>query len=451
MKINWKQVKLPDFSVSDDMPRIPKEIYEARADEFYKQANQKWLVVYGDREHFANLYYLTEFDPRFEEAILILGPDKSRYLLVGNEGLMYKSVMKLDAEVILNQSFSLMGQDRSKSPKLTEILEEIGISKGDSIGVCGWKYAGDKTKEDFVEFYVPAFLIDCMKHVIGGAEGIVDISSVLMHPVEGLRAYNELEQIVAFEWAAARASAALLRIVNSTKEGISEFEAVSNMKYAGEPLTTHVMYASGKNNLAGLRSPSSKIIEKGDAIFTAFGYRGGLSARGGLAETENPQFLDEWAIPYYKGIVAWYESVKVGSIGGEVYKHVFDVLEQGGLQPALNPGHQTSADEWLHSSFRPGSQEKISSGMAIQCDIIPEPMPEGINLNCEDSVVIADAGLREDIANKYPDVWERIKRRQDFMRNELGIQLSDDILPISATPGYYAPLFLSPDFALTKL
>ena len=30
------------------------------------------LVVYGDREHFANLAWLTGFDPRFEEALLII-------------------------------------------------------------------------------------------------------------------------------------------------------------------------------------------------------------------------------------------------------------------------------------------------------------------------------------------------------------------------------------------
>lgn len=446
----WKKVDLPDFGVNDDMPEIPKDIYTNRANELYKRSAKKWVVVYGDREHFANLHYLTEFDPRFEEAILVLGPEEKRYLLVGNEGLMYKSVAKLDAEVILYQSFSLLGQDRSNSLKLTEILKNIGFAKGDSVGVCGWKYAEGETKEDFAEFYVPAFLIDSIKYVIGDEEGIEDVTPILMHPTKGLRAHNEVEQIVAFEWAAARASKALLNIVRSTEIGVSEFEAVSKMGYAGEPLTTHVMYASGKDKIVGLRSPSSKIVEEGDAIFTAFGYRGGLSARGGLLEKENQVFLDKWAIPYFKGIVTWYESVKVGSVGGEVYEKVVEVMEEGGLRPALNPGHLTGVDEWLHTNFRPGSQEKVSSGMAIQCDIIPEPMPNGINLNCEDSVIIADKQLRKDLEAKYPDVWERIKARQEFMRNELGINISDDILPTSATPGYYAPLFLSPDFVLVK-
>ncbi len=36
------------------------------------------LVIWADREHSANLAYLTGFDPRFEEAMLIVGPTGSR-------------------------------------------------------------------------------------------------------------------------------------------------------------------------------------------------------------------------------------------------------------------------------------------------------------------------------------------------------------------------------------
>ena len=34
------------------------------------------LVVYADREHSANLSFLTGFDPRFEEALLVVGTDR---------------------------------------------------------------------------------------------------------------------------------------------------------------------------------------------------------------------------------------------------------------------------------------------------------------------------------------------------------------------------------------
>ena len=49
---------------------------EARIDKLRASMEERKLthiVVYGDREHFANLAYLTGFDPRFEESLLIVG------------------------------------------------------------------------------------------------------------------------------------------------------------------------------------------------------------------------------------------------------------------------------------------------------------------------------------------------------------------------------------------
>jgi hypothetical protein len=48
-----------------------------------------WLVVYADREHLANIAFLSGYDPRFEEALLLLGPRDQRVLVVGNEGEAY--------------------------------------------------------------------------------------------------------------------------------------------------------------------------------------------------------------------------------------------------------------------------------------------------------------------------------------------------------------------------
>src|SRR5699024_9945475 len=131
--------------------------------------------------------------------------------------------------------------------------------------------------------------------------------------------------------------------------------------YAGEPLTAYLMYATGKDEIVGLRSPSGKTIEIGDGIFTALGFRGGLSCRAGLVEAENKNFLEKWAIPYFKGIVAWYESVSVGAVAGHVYDRVSEIMDTGGLHPQLNPGHSSGVDEWLHTSFRPDSKDRKST------------------------------------------------------------------------------------------
>ncbi|WP_159887988.1 aminopeptidase P family N-terminal domain-containing protein [Paenibacillus puerhi] len=448
MKITWREMKLPDFGIPEEVPVIPAEIYEERCRKAYAAANCDWFVVYGDREHFANMHYLTGFDPRFEEALLLIGPNGHKYLLVGNEGIEYASLAKPQLSAVLCQSFSLMGQDRTRSPRLDEIMREVGVARGQSIGLCGWKYMEQSETNGYDGLHVPAMLVNCVASVIGGKEGIKDVTHVLIHPVNGLRAYSEAEQIAVNEWAAARASAALMRIVQGTRPGVSELEAVSRMQYAGEPLSAHIMYASGKDDIVGLRSPSARKVEQGDGVFSAVGYWGGLSARGGLAAADDASFIADWAVPYYRGIAAWYSTTAIGSSGGDVYARVCDELRLGDMKPALNPGHLIGSDEWVHSFFTPGNETKVASGMAIQCDIIPAPMPEGIVLNCEDSVVFADESLRSELQGKYPEVWARIQARQRFVREEIGISISDDLLPLSNTPAYYAPLFLSPGRAL---
>jgi hypothetical protein len=45
------------------------------------------LVVFGHRQQFANLAYLTAFDPLFKEALLVAMPGRRLTLLIGKEGL----------------------------------------------------------------------------------------------------------------------------------------------------------------------------------------------------------------------------------------------------------------------------------------------------------------------------------------------------------------------------
>ena len=72
---------LPDFGPPGTAPELSPALYAGRIDRLRaRMAGRGYdrLVVYADREHSANLAYLTGFDPRFEEAILVVGPDGSR-------------------------------------------------------------------------------------------------------------------------------------------------------------------------------------------------------------------------------------------------------------------------------------------------------------------------------------------------------------------------------------
>ena len=61
------QIELPDFGIPAERPAIPPSIYAARVARLRARARERGytsLLVWADREHSANLAYLTGFDPR---------------------------------------------------------------------------------------------------------------------------------------------------------------------------------------------------------------------------------------------------------------------------------------------------------------------------------------------------------------------------------------------------
>ena len=132
-----KQVVLKDIVYPEyECPVVPApptlEELEDRLQRLRKKMVEQDLshmVVYGDREHFANLMYLVHFDPRFEEALLVISLDKDTpLLLVGNEGEGHLGISPLIEKGRLRherfQTFSLMNQPRERSRQLKEILQD---------------------------------------------------------------------------------------------------------------------------------------------------------------------------------------------------------------------------------------------------------------------------------------------------------------------------------------
>ena len=88
----------PEFPAATEPPVAPVEEFQSRIDRLRARMEElrlSHLVVYGDREHFANLAYLTNFDPRFEEALLVVGPESRPLLIVGNECEAYLPISPL--------------------------------------------------------------------------------------------------------------------------------------------------------------------------------------------------------------------------------------------------------------------------------------------------------------------------------------------------------------------
>lgn len=452
MKIELRQVPPPPFSFpQEDIPLIPQSEYERRLKTLYETAGCDWVAVYGDREHFANLAFLVNYDPRFEEGLLLLGLGDKRYLLVGNEGLGYTPIVPVAVQVLLCQTFSLPGQQRDTAPRLLDVLREAGLRADERVGVVGWKYLeADETDDTVTPAFVPAFLVDTLRRLVGGEGAVLEVTAAMLHPEKGLRAQNTVDQIAAFEWAARTCSAAVFNVLRHARPGMSEGEAINRINFAGAPFTMHPIMVSAKGEVLGLRSASRRCLEYGDAVSTAIGYWGSLCCRAGLLLGEmDDNFFQQIVGPYYRVIATWYRTMSIGAKGGDIFRAVAEAFAGSTMRSALNPGHLTSLDEWLHSPIRPDSKEQIASGMVFQADIIPAPLPNGYLLNCEDTIAIGDAVLRGEIQAKFPAVWQRIQSRRRVMIEDLGLQLADEILPLSDGAAYLPPFWLAPELVCT--
>lgn len=434
------------------MPVLSPPIYEGRLGRFAELCERRGLdhvVVYADREHSANLSYLTGFDPRFEEAMLIAGTSGRPVIVVGNECVGMAEAAPVDLDVVLYQEFSLPSQPRDRSPSLDAILADAGITDGDRVGIVGWK---GTTDPDFLD--VPSFIADAVRRAVGRGS-VENATDLLIDAADGMRVVNEIEQVVAFEYAACHTSNGVKRLLANLEPGMTEQEAVALLGWNGSPLSCHLMLTAGERARLGLLSPGDRPIERGDPFTVAFGIWGALNCRAGFIVTDSSEldpaiadYIKKLVAPYFETVVEWYEALHVGQTGGVLH----DIVATGMGDPFfgifLNPGHQIHLDEWVNSPVGAGSQIELRSGMALQADIIPATGTAYFTTNIEDGLVIADETLRQDLATQHPDMWERMMRRREFMRDTLGIAVSDDVLPLSNIPAFLPPFILSRDHAM---
>jgi hypothetical protein len=449
-------IDLPEFGVSDAQPELPPSLYASRLERLRLRAREASLdhvVVYADREHSATISWLTGFDPRFEEAIVVVrtGCDDEPAILVGNECWGTAGAAPLPMRRHLFQDLSLPRQPRNRSQTLSEILGDEGVGAGSRVGIIGWKsYAAP----DRIE--APAYLVDELRRLVGAAGSVSNATELVIDPADGLRVINEVDQLAAFEHAACQTSQGVRNLVFGVRPGMTEREAVKLLGWDGSPLSCHLMLTSGPRATFGLLSPGNRRIERGDRFTTAFGIWGALNCRAGFMvedagelPIEIGDYVDRLVAPYFEAVAAWYEALHVGQTGGALQAIIDDRLGDPFFGIFLNPGHQIHLDEWVSSPIWPGSNVLLRSGMAFQVDIIPATGTPYFTTNIEDGIALGDETLRAAFASRYPDAWARIQARRVFMRDDLGIDLHPDVLPFSNIPAFLPPFLLRPDRAMT--
>jgi Xaa-Pro aminopeptidase len=456
-KARLAPLELPDFGVPDSHPDIAPSLYLARLERLRvraREAGYDYLVVYADREHSATISWLTGFDPRFEEAIVVIrtaGDGEEPAILVGNECWGTAGAAPLPMRRHLFQDLSLPHQPRNRSRSLAEIIGDEGIGPRDRIGVIGWK---SFAVPDRIE--APSYLVDELRDLVGPSGSVINATDLVIDPADGLRVINEVEQLAAFEHAACRTSQGVRNLLFGLRPGMTEREAVRLLGWDGTPLSCHLMLTSGPRATFGLLSPGDRRIERGDRFTTAFGIWGALNCRAGFVVEEAGElpveiadYLDRLVAPYFEAVAAWYEAIRIGQTGGALQAIIDRHLGDPFFGIFLNPGHQIHLDEWVSSPIWPGSTVELRSGMAFQVDIIPATGTAYFTTNIEDGIALADEALRDELVSRYPAAWARIQARRSFMRDALGIDLHPDVLPFSNIPAYLPPFLLRPERAMT--
>jgi hypothetical protein len=444
---------LPDFGRPAKMPELSPAIYARRLERLRERMSERELdvlLVYADREHSANIAYLSGFDPRFEEALLVVGEAAEPAILVGNECWATAGAAPLPMRRHMFQDFSLPSQPRDRSRPLAAILSGEGIGPGNRLGIVGWKTYSRTEQSD-----VPAYLVDDLRQLVGDSGAVENATGLLIDPADGLRVINEVEQLICFEYAACHTSDGVRRLLFGLRPGLTEQQAVGLLGWNGMPLSCHLMLTAGPRARFGLLSPSDRAIEHGDPLTVAFGVWGALTCRAGWVvedESRLPASIGDYvgrlAGPYLEAVAEWLGALHVGQRGGVLAEIIDRRLGDPFFGIFLNPGHQLHLDEWVNSPIRRGSEVELRSGMCLQVDIIPATGSDYFTTNIEDGVVLADAALRDQIATDHPDAWARIQARRTFMADSLGIDLHPDVLPLSNIPAYVPPFLLRPDCVL---
>lgn len=457
-KYRLHQCEWPSFGTATPPPKADATVFAARLDATRARMAQQGLshvVIYGDREHFANLAYLTGFDPRFEEALLILDQQHTPLLVVGNECEGYLPVSPLYSAGQLRseryQPFSLLNQPRNQSRLLRAIFADEGITTGANVGCVGWKYFGEAEQPNAqYAIDLPAYLVDTLRD-LAGLTNVTNATAIFMNPRDGLRARCSAEEIAYFEYTNILASEGMKRMIHGLHEGMTDFEAVQLMGINGVPLACHVTFATGSNRALGLTGPTGEIIRRGEPLSANLSYWGSNSCRAGwVAETAQAlpaaaqDYVENFAGPYFAAMADWFAMMRIGTPGDQIARLIAEQLPYEKYGIFLNPGHLIHLDEWVSSPIYPGSAIPLQAGMVIQVDVIPAS-PVYSSTRVEDGIVLADTTLRQQLATAYPECYARCQQRRDFMRDTLGIDLPEEVLPLSNIPGIVPPFFLAPD------
>lgn len=459
--IQMKQAPALFGQIVDCAPvELSDSVYQNRVKLLVERLRQRGLthaVIYGDREHASHIEYFSKYDCRFEEGLLIVGADAACHLLVGNEGMGFSAIVPYKIQRHLYQNFSLQGQPRSASKKLTDILSDCGLNCDARVGVVGIKYFEQSPVDGSPEttYDLPEYIVRALRQSSGEMRNFTE--ELTGYP-NGIRmTVRDAEEIVWAEAAANRTAAVVQRMFQNVRTGMKEYELPMLCRVGFDPHSMHPICNFGDRSvMLGMASPGTSVLNEGDPCGFCYGIRGSLTSRVGIAARDMDSvradlrpYVQSFYAAHFGAVAAWYETLCIGVTGGELYDSVMSRIGGQEFGVALNPGHFIAAEEWTNSISAKGCLTKIIENTLLQSDIIASGSDPTRTSICEDGVAVADGRMRAELSSRFPEVYARMLARREAMA-EIGIALHEEVLPLSNLNGAYYPFMLNNDIVFSK-
>lgn len=143
--------------------------------------------------------------------------------------------------------------------------------------------------------------------------------------------------------------------------------------------------------------------------------------------------------------------MRIGVAGGEVFENIEkEIGNVADFGIGINTGHLIHTDEWTNSPFYKDCDMVLHSGMAIQSDYSAYRPDLGVALHEEDGVILMDEQTAQNYRLQAPKSFERMLNRRKFMRETLGIQIADEVYPVSDNAGVMYPYLCDMNIVLAK-
>lgn len=157
-QVQFTKVASPEVSRPEAPVLISDKTYQLHFERLRKamaEAGLDAVVIYADKEHGDNFYFFTGWEPRFEEAALVVRLAGTPAMVLGNEMYKMHQYSRLAVTPVLCPYFSLPNQPMEGERPMSEVWAQSGLLEGDTVGLIGWKMFTSATADNELLFDMP--------------------------------------------------------------------------------------------------------------------------------------------------------------------------------------------------------------------------------------------------------------------------------------------------------